>query len=206
MCCNEHFSRCKAENWPAADTQYLKGNSKEFDVCKNKDFSKSTLVPAARKDRKMLQINKRWSFCLNYIGTSLTQHDVLRCTCDFVWYYVTWENFTSLRYSVRHRLWYVHIFLLVCPCIGLDSLLQATYGSGSGDTEPNRADPASRSSRHVRVQGIWEGQTRNKSTSKWINLSLTTRKTSDKPRLRDLLQSTWLASPNYQGHQRQRRV
>lgn len=86
MCCDEHFSRCKAENWPAADTQYLKGNSKAFDVCKNKDFSKSTLVPAAREDRKMLQINKRWSFCLNYMGTSLTQRDVLRhrCTCDVV--------------------------------------------------------------------------------------------------------------------------
>lgn len=59
MFCNERFRCCKPENWTATDTLYLKGPSKEFDVCKNKDFSESTLVLAVREDRKMLQINKR---------------------------------------------------------------------------------------------------------------------------------------------------
>ena len=53
MFCNEHFRRCyKAENWPAADTLYLKGHSKEFDICKKKDFSKSTLILAARGEEE----------------------------------------------------------------------------------------------------------------------------------------------------------
>lgn len=59
MFCNEHFRCYKPENWPATDTLYHKGQSKEFDVCKKKDFSESTLVLAVREDRKMLQINKR---------------------------------------------------------------------------------------------------------------------------------------------------
>lgn len=65
---SEHFRRCcKSNNWPAADTEQLKGNGNDFDAYDNEDFSKSTLVLMEIEDREMWPIHRRRSSCLHSI-------------------------------------------------------------------------------------------------------------------------------------------